>query len=224
MNKKYTYEIGKIYGIRKLLKVFKNEDGVEMATTECIICGNIKTCKAYEIHHGKHTSCICQLRKYENKNEKLYSVYANMKYRCYNPNMHEFHNYGGKGVVLCEEWLGENGYENFYLWAINNGYKDGLTIDRIDENGNYEPSNCQWITKSENTAKANKTCQHRKADKGTYYGIDPDGNIYNFDNANQFAKKHDLLGNCVRQVANHSKKTHKGWKFGFISEENQYAI
>lgn len=138
--------------------------------------------------------------------------------------MHEFHNYGGKGVVLCEEWLGENGYENFYLWAINNGYKDGLTIDRIDENGNYEPSNCQWITKSENTAKANKTCQHRKADKGTYYGIDPDGNIYNFDNANQFAKEHDLLGNCVRQVANHSKKTHKGWKFGFISKENQYAI
>lgn len=150
---------------------------------------------------------------------KIYSIYANIKYRCFNPNHHEFHNYGGKGVTMCEEWLGKDGFINFYNWAITHGYKEGLSIDRIDENGNYEPTNCQWITKSENTIKANKTSQHRKANKGTYYGIDPDGNRYEFDNANQFAREHELNASNIRQTANGQKHTHKGWMFGFVNEE-----
>lgn len=159
-------------------------------------------------------------RKYteEMSKSKLYSVYFNIKYRCYNPNHHEFHNYGGKGIVMCDEWLGEDGYINFYNWAISNGYKQGLTIDRIDSNKNYEPNNCQWITRSENTIKSNKICQHRKANKGRYYGIDTNDNYYEFDNASQFGRLHNLNSKCIRKVANKAMNTYKGWKFGFVSE------
>lgn len=149
---------------------------------------------------------------------KIYSIYHNMKDRCYNSNHHEFYNYGGKGIRVCDEWLGEDGFIVFYNWANNNGYVEGLSIDRIDSDGNYEPNNCQWITRGENTAKSNKICQHRHADKGIYYGISPDGTRYEFENANSFAKEHFLNANNVRQVANGQKHTHKGWTFGFVSE------
>lgn len=65
--------------------------------------------------------------------------------------MARYKNYGGRGISVCEEW---QSYQGFYNWAMTHGYADGLTIDRIDVDGNYEPSNCQWITMSENSRKA----------------------------------------------------------------------
>lgn len=71
----------------------------------------------------------------------------NLKRRCYNENDADFYRYGGRGIYVCDDWLIES--NNFYEWALNNGYKRGLTIDRIDFDGNYEPDNCRFITPEE---------------------------------------------------------------------------
>ena len=95
-----------------------------------------------------------------------------MKYRCYNEKCPAFKNYGGKGIHICKEWLDkENGYMTFQKWAINNGYEDGLSIYRIDSNGDYKPSNCRWITLSDNVSLANKENVRRRSDNGIYYGF-----------------------------------------------------
>lgn len=67
-----------------------------------------------------------------------------MRRRCNNPNTHGYKYYGGRGIKVCEVW--NNSFTSFFEWAINNGYADNLTIDRINVDGNYEPTNCRWIT------------------------------------------------------------------------------
>lgn len=73
---------------------------------------------------------------------KLYCVWVNMKVRCDNSNDPAYRNYGGRGITICDEW--KNDYIIFKVWALNNGYKEGLTIERKDNDSNYEPSNCRW--------------------------------------------------------------------------------
>lgn len=77
----------------------------------------------------------------------LHATWDRMKMRCYNPNYEHFNRYGGRGITVCEEW--KNDFVKFYLWAIANGYKEGLTLDRIDNDGNYSPDNCRWATKQQ---------------------------------------------------------------------------
>ena len=76
---------------------------------------------------------------------RLGSIYHNMKTRCYNQNYDKYQYYGGKGIAVCDEWL--SSYDAFEKWAIENGYNDTLTLDRINVNGNYCPENCRWITR-----------------------------------------------------------------------------
>lgn len=105
------------------------------------------------------------------------SIFYGMKQRCYNKNAPSYKNYGGRGIKICQEWL-ENS-KLFYEWAISNGYRDDLTIDRIDVNGDYEPSNCRWATQKEQANNTRKNIvityngvSHKIADWSKITGID----------------------------------------------------
>lgn len=119
------------------------------------ICGNECVVLGYHLRTGHTSSCGCSHSskigklnpsyKHGKRNTRLYKIYYNMKDRCYNAKNKRYSNYGGKGIIICNEWLED--FENFYSWAMQNGYEDNLTIDRINNDGNYEPCNCRWITK-----------------------------------------------------------------------------
>jgi hypothetical protein len=106
---------------------------------------------------GNTRSCGCLQKEIARKkgaeslkhgliNSRLYRIWAHMKERCHNPMCADYKNYGGRGIMVCNEW---EEFTPFYKWAMANGYKDNLTLERIEINGNYEPENCKWIPKAE---------------------------------------------------------------------------
>ena len=88
-----------------------------------------------------------------NKESRLYTVWINMRQRCNNPNGSGYKDYGGRGIGICSDW---DDYSKFKSWALANGYSNDLTIDRADNDGDYCPENCQWITKGDNTIKSKR--------------------------------------------------------------------
>lgn len=78
---------------------------------------------------------------------RIYQIWTDLKRRCYNPKNKRYNRYGGRGIRVCEEW--RNDFQSFYDWSMEHGYSENLSIDRIDVDGNYEPSNCRWITMKE---------------------------------------------------------------------------
>ena len=122
-------------------------------------CGNTKDILARSLVSKKTTSCGCAYQTHGQSYTRLYRNWARMKYRCENPDDEEYHNYGGRGIKVCDEW---HDFMVFYKWAIDNGYREGLEIDRKNNNGNYEPSNCRWTTRKvqANNMRRNIKIQH----------------------------------------------------------------
>lgn len=163
--REYKYEdiSGKRFGY--LIAISRNKERNEWLC-KCD-CGNECYASLDQLKKGKRTSCGCKsFKKYKDiKNDyrfkKLYDVYTGMYKRCYKEYCPSYKRYGAKGIKMCDEWLGEEGFNNFFNWAILNGYKIELegdknkyAIDRIDSKGNYCPENCRWITQSENSYRA----------------------------------------------------------------------
>lgn len=122
-------------------------------------CGNEKIVKGVELRKGCVCSCGCLHKDVMAKvnrqtktthggvHSRLYSIWRGMKKRCYCENSEAYHNYGGRGIKVCDEW--KESFENFMKWAMQSGYDAKLTIDRIDVNGDYTPQNCKWSTTRE---------------------------------------------------------------------------
>lgn len=113
-------------------------------------CGTDAKISESNLQRKNRTGCQFCYRKNNHKlsHTRLYTTWASMKNRCSNPKKRQFHLYGGKGIKVVEEW---NDFNAFHNWAMANGYKENLVIDRIDSALGYNPDNCRWVTKRENS-------------------------------------------------------------------------
>ncbi len=143
--------IGKIKIIKYLGTIKKNttNDNHKFWLGKCE-CGQEMYLRANEIINQSRKMCIhCSkpAKTHGMTNTRLFYIWQNMKGRCYNPNNQDYYNYGGRNIKVCKEW--RNNFSSFYKWAINNGYSQSLSLDRIDNNRNYSPKNCRWATNLE---------------------------------------------------------------------------
>ena len=152
---------GKKFGRLKVLKKSReswkvNKEIIWICRCDC---GNLISIRGCHLRSGHTKSCGCLTKERLYKHgysprkgrSRLYNIWGGIKSRCNSLGNTAYKYYGGKGISVCKEW--NNNYPTFRKWALNNGYKNGLVLDRINPDENYEPSNCQWITKTANAKK-----------------------------------------------------------------------
>lgn len=187
-------------------------------------CGKQTSVYISKLTTGETKSCGCLRNELTSKRQKkhgltkttLHNAWLNMKNRCENPKFNEFHRYGGRGITYCEEW---KSFNKFMEWALKNGFSDKksengrniLSLDRIDLDGNYEPSNCKWSTVLEQAKNKCNTVLYK------YNGVD-----YTLTELMEFAKVSDRYtisrrvknGWTVEKAVNTPSMTYKGVKNG----------
>jgi hypothetical protein len=166
-------------------------------------CGNTVITRGSRLKNGHTKSCGCLAannlisnlnnRDYSHLNKgyvihglhgtRIYNIWRGMKERCLVPTASNYHRYGGRGITICDEW--KDNIVNFYNWSMENGYSDNLSIDRIDNDKGYEPSNCRWVTNS---------CQQRNKRNNHYL-------IFNNERStiSEFSKKTGIHQKCIRR-------------------------
>ena len=138
---------------------------------------------------------------------RVYKIWQCMKARCYNSNNNRYHRYGGRGITVCSEWLE---FAPFRDWALSNGYKEGLSIDRIDNGGNYEPDNCQWLTNGMN--------KRKDAEKRVIqYNFDSSF-VAEFVSTMKAARLTGVYQGNISRVCNGSRKTAGGFIWEYVGK------
>lgn len=175
--------VGQIYGrwtVTEMKRVLRTGYACPVATVKCS-CGTVKSVRLDILKSGRSKSCGCfhsdvmkELKVIHGLSDhKLYAVWEAMIQRCYNQKNKHYKNYGGRGIVVCESW--KHDAKAFYDFAITNGWKESLEIDRVNNDGNYDPSNCRFVTPAENLA--NKRLL--RSDSPTEYrGVSPLGLVF----------------------------------------------
>ena len=167
--------IGEIHGVYEIVDMLDKKDkyGHWIYKGVCIHCGREKLSHYGEFSGNKGRLSTCKhiaingdyIKQTKWENKRIGNIFGGMKSRCYDKNDRAYKWYGQKGIKICEKWL--NNPKSFEEWALSNGYHDGLTIDRIEENKDYCPENCRWITLEDNSKY-----------KSTTSLIDVDGEIH----------------------------------------------
>lgn len=141
--------LGESYKNKNIYCLCRCDCGVEkMIRKQHLVNKKIVSCGCYNREISKQRMrCNVIGKKHGLSRIRVYRIWEAMKQRCYNPKTSKYYLYGGRGIIVCNEWL--NSFLAFYDWSVANGYSDNLTIDRINTNGNYEPQNCRWITNEE---------------------------------------------------------------------------
>lgn len=175
-------------------------------------CGNETKVIGTYLINGNVKSCGCLFKEIQSKgnpkhnlyNTRIYKIWRGIKDRCYNEKHVAYKRYGGRGIKMCDDW--KNDVVKFNEWAINNGYNDNLTIDRIDNNGDYEPNNCRWATKEEqqNNTRKNKFYEYN----GELLTLSQISRKYNISDSTLYhrLKKYNSIKIAIELPINLSKK------------------
>lgn len=163
--------VGKTFGRLEVIGAYR-KDKQRIAICRCT-CGNVKDIDLKSILKGDTKSCGCLVRDVhtthgfatKGKRDRLYEIWKNMRQRCNNKNNRDFKYYGARGITICEEW---NDYPTFLVWAMSHGYRDNLTLDRIDNDNGYSPDNCRWATRKVQVANRRKKEPVEKNQEATY--------------------------------------------------------
>lgn len=151
-SQKYQEMIGTRYGRLVVERVEKVND---RTVCHCLCdCGNSKVVRRDHLICNKIVSCGCYQREiagnlnrtHSMSQSRIYRIWKSLRNRCENSNIPQYSDWGGRGINVCDDW---KTFESFYEWSMNNGYNDNLSIDRINNDGNYCPENCRWVTAQE---------------------------------------------------------------------------